>query len=128
MQKFPYPEPIIFNSFKRVTSIYKSFSNLSLRQLAYVIYRSDFMLCLEGLYNHLGNCFNKKTFLILSGFVSEKNIYYSNNILIKKYDSLPCYPCYRQHDCNVNGKPCTNLITSDEVVDVIKKNFNYSIS
>jgi hypothetical protein len=81
------------------------------------------MLCLEGLYNHLGNCFSKKTFLILSGFASEKNIKYSNNILIKKFDHLKCYPCYRL-ECNIKGKPCTNLITSDEVVDIIKNNFN----
>ena len=82
------------------------------------------MLCLDSLYNHLGNCFDKKTFLILSGFVSEKNIKYSNNILIKKFDHLECYPCYRLHDCNIKDKPCTNLITSDEVVEVIKNNLN----
>jgi ADP-heptose:LPS heptosyltransferase len=109
---------------KELSNIRKFYSNLNLRQLAYVIYRSDFMLCLEGLYNHLGNCFNKKTFLILSGFVSEKNIKYSNNILIKKFDHLECYPCYRLHDCNIKNKPCTNLITSDEVVEVIKNNLN----
>jgi ADP-heptose:LPS heptosyltransferase len=108
---------------KELSNIYKFYSNLNLRQLAYIIYRSDFILCLEGLYNHLGNCFNKKTFLILSGFVSEKNIKYSNNILIKKFDDLACYPCYRLYDCNIIGKPCTNLITSNEVVDVIKNNY-----
>lgn len=109
---------------KELSNIHKFYSNLNLRQLAYVIYRSDFILCLEGLYSHMGNCFNKKTFLILSGFLSEKNIYYSNNILIKKFDHLECYPCYRLHDCNIKDKPCTNLITSDEVVEVIKNNFN----
>lgn len=109
---------------KELSNIHKFYSNLNLRQLAYIIYRSDFILCLEGLYNHLGNCFNKKTFLILSGFVSEKNINYSNNILIKKFDHLECYPCYRLYDCNVKGKPCTNLITSNEVVEVIKNNYN----
>jgi ADP-heptose:LPS heptosyltransferase len=109
---------------KELRNIHKFYSNIHLRQLAYIIYRSDFILCLEGLYSHLANCFKKKTFLILSGFISEKNIEYSNNILIKKFDQLACYPCYKLYDCDVEGKPCTNLITSDEVVHLIKDNIN----
>jgi ADP-heptose:LPS heptosyltransferase len=109
---------------KKLSNIFKFYSNLNLRQLAYIIYRSEFLLCLEGLYNHLANCFKKKTFIILSGFVSEKNINYSNNILIKKFDHLECYPCYKLYDCDVYGKPCTNLITSDDVVNIIKNNLN----
>ena len=39
------------------------FLNLKLRELAYIIYKSDFIVSYEGLFNHLAACFEKKTFL-----------------------------------------------------------------
>ena len=35
--------------------------DLNLRELAYVIYRSSFIVSYEGLFNHLASCFDKKT-------------------------------------------------------------------
>jgi len=94
------------------------YNNLSIRELCFVIYKCDFLVCLEGLYNHIANCFKKKTFLILSGFLNEKNITYKNNIIIKNFDNLKCYPCYKIYDCDIPGKPCTNQILES---DLIKK-------
>ena len=36
--------------------------DLSLRELAYIINKSQFVVCYEGFINHLASCFNKKTF------------------------------------------------------------------
>lgn len=92
---------------------------LKLRELAYLIYKSDFVLCIEGLYNHIAAAFDKKTFLILSGFTSEKNVAYKNNIIIKNEENLKCSPCYKLYKCDVPSKPCTNSILPSFVVNKI---------
>ena len=111
-----------FDDEKRLENTNIFFQNLNLRELFFIIYKCEFLVCLEGLYNHIGNCFKKKTFLILSGFLHEKNITYSNNIIIKKFDNLSCYPCYKIYDCDISGKPCTNNIMIADVVKVINSN------
>lgn len=99
------------------------FHSLSLRELSYLIYRSEFVLCLEGLYNHIAAAFDKKTFLILSGFTTTKNVEYKNNIIIKNEENLKCSPCYKLYNCDIHGKPCTNQISPDNVVKKINEFF-----
>ena len=106
------------NTDHKLIGTLRFYNNLNLRELCFIIYKCKFLVCLEGLYNHIANCFNKKTFLILSGFLNEKNITYKNNIIIKNFDNLTCYPCYKIYDCDIPGKPCTNQILEN---DLIKK-------
>ena len=94
----------------------------SLRELAYIVSKSKFFVCQEGFYYHLSNSFNNKKYLIMSGFMHKKNIYYNNNTtFIEKLDGLKCYPCYKLYDCDVDGKPCTNKINPSQVIATIRK-------
>ena len=110
---------------KKLDNVKSVYNNISLRELFFIIYKSDFVLCLEGFYNHIAAAFEKKTFLLLSGFVSENNINYKNSFMIEKYKKLNCAPCYKLFKCDIFGKPCTSAITSKDVIDFIKKNNNY---
>jgi ADP-heptose:LPS heptosyltransferase len=101
------------------------YSKFNLREIAYIIYKSKLLLCLEGFYYHLANSFRIKKILIMSGFMSQKNIYYknNNNIIIKNINKLKCYPCYKLDKCDIPKKPCTNLISYKYVIKKIIKNY-----
>jgi len=45
-------EPLLENTIHKL--------DLSIREMAYIIFKSKFVLTLEGLYNHLASCFDKK--------------------------------------------------------------------
>jgi hypothetical protein len=77
---------------------------------------------LEGLYNHLASCFDKKTFIILSGMLPVSASYYKNNVVISKFEDLDCAPCYKLNNCVKSEKLCTTQITPEYVVDMINKN------
>lgn len=111
------------NEFK-LNNTYKSYFNLSLRELAYLIYNSRFLVSMEGLYNHIASAFNKKNFLIHTGFLHIDSFKYSNNILIEKNLNLDCYPCY-ELNCKNHKPHCENILTSRYAIEVIKKNLNY---
>lgn len=104
---------------KKLNNTYNVFDNINLRELFYLVYQSKFILCLEGLYNHVAAAFKKKTFLILSGFISENHVKYKNNVIIQKYQSLICAPCYKLYDCDIENKPCTNNISTDDVIKLL---------
>lgn len=106
-------EPLLENAIHKL--------DLSIREMAYIIFRSKFVLTLEGLYNHLASCFDKKTFIILSGMLPVEASYYKNNVIISKFDDLDCAPCYKLNDCVKSEKFCTTRITSDYVANVINK-------
>jgi hypothetical protein len=107
-------EPLLENSIQKF--------NVTLRELAYIIFRSKFVLTLEGLYNHLASCFDKKTFIILSGMLPVAASYYRNNVIISKFENLDCAPCYKLNSCVKSEKLCTTQITPEYVVDMINKN------
>ena len=91
--------------------------NLNLRELAYVVYKSEFLVTYEGLFNHLASCFNKKNFLIHTGFLPIEAFNYKNNILIENNKDYPCYPCY-----DINCKDHLNLTKKNiKIEEVIKK-------
>jgi ADP-heptose:LPS heptosyltransferase len=91
--------------------------NLNLRELAYVVYKSEFLVTYEGLFNHIASCFNKKNFLIHTGFLPIEAFNYKNNILIENNKDYPCYPCY-----DINCKDHLNLTKKNiKIEEVIKK-------
>lgn len=72
----------------------KHLLDLNLRELAYVIYRSKFIVSYEGLFNHLASCFDKKIFIIHTGFLPIDAFKYKNNVIIENNKDYPCYPCF----------------------------------
>ena len=99
----------------------KCYFNISLRELAFIISNSNFLVCMEGMFNHMASASNKKNFLIHTGFSTMESVKYSNNILIEKNLKLKCYPCF-SFDCTEHRKHCDENLTSDYAINIIKKN------
>jgi len=97
-------------------------SKTSIRELGYLFSRAFFLLTHEGFYSHLSSCFNLKTFVIHPGISMISNLSYSNTIHIQKINNLDCYPCYLKNNCFKKKQLCMENITSNEVIDLIKKN------
>ena len=95
--------------------------NLDLRELAYVISECEFMVSYEGLFNHISSCFNKKNFLIHTGFLPVEFAYYKNNILIENNKLINCYPCYN-FDCKDHTKLVNEFLTEEFVIKKISSN------
>jgi hypothetical protein len=100
----------------------KCYFNISLREVAFIIYNSNFLLSMEGMFNHMASAVDKKSFLIHTGFLTMESIKYSNNTIIEKNSELKCYPCFSLN-CTEHSKHCDENLSSDYVIDVIKKNF-----
>jgi len=99
----------------------ESYLGLDFRSTAYLISKANFLVTYEGLFNHIASCFNKKNFLIHTGFLPTEASHYDNNILIQKNDKLKCYPCYLLK-CSYHKTLYKNYLTRDYIIDVIKKN------
>ena len=100
-------------------------SKTSLRELGYLFSQASFLLTHEGFYSHFSSCFNLKTFVIHPGISMINNLKYPNTIHIQKIDNLDCYPCYLKNNCTKQKQICMENITSEDVVDVIKKNTDF---
>lgn len=94
----------------------------SIRELAFLIKKSDYVVCLEGFFAHLSSCFNTKAYVIYSGIVPVSNLIYDNVIEISNTKNLKCFPCYRVLDCNLEKKYCTENISALDVIKKIKEN------
>jgi len=97
--------------------------DLPLRELAFVISKCEFIVCYEGFFNHLASCFNKKTFVIHTGFLSEQAFKYKNNIIIHNNEKIKCYPCY-DLICDSHHENVLQNITSEFLVKKIMNNIN----
>ena len=86
-----------------------------------MICNSDFLVCMEGMYNHMASAVNKKKNLIHTGFLTMQSVKYPNNILIEKNLKLKCYPCF-SFDCTEHRKHCDENLTSDYAIDIINRN------
>ena len=94
----------------------------SIRELFYIVYKSNFILSNDGALNHIANCFNKKSFVILSGFTHEEFIKYKNTKLISRLPQIKCAPCYLKTECPNERKFCTEDISVDDVLKAININ------
>ena len=99
----------------------EKYLDLDLRKLAFLISKCEFLVSYEGLFNHIASCFDKKNFLIHTGFLHEEAFYYKNNIIIEKNKDLKCYPCY-SIDCKTHREDCLKNITNDYAVKIIERN------
>jgi hypothetical protein len=98
---------------------YRKYLDISLRELAFIIFKSDFIVSMEGMFNHLASAFKKKNFLVHMGFMKMETIYYPNNILIHKNFDLKCYPCFL-FECPEHSKLCEEKLTSEYAVKIIQ--------
>ena len=95
--------------------------DLDLRSLAFVISKCNFLVTYEGLFNHLASCFEKKTFLIHTGFLPVEAFKYQNNIIVEKNSKMKCYPCF-DIECKNHHNNCMENLSKDFVINSIKKN------
>ena len=95
--------------------------DIELRKLAFIIFKCDFLVTYEGLFNHLASCFEKKNFLIHTGFLPIEASYYKNNIIIEKNMNLNCYPCF-SINCNNHKEFCNDYIKEEHVINKIREN------
>ena len=100
-------------------------SKTSLRELGYLFSRANFLLTHEGFYSHFSSCFNLKTFVIHPGISMISNLSYTNTIHVQKINNLDCYPCYLKNNCIKQKQLCMENITSNDLVDIIKKNTSF---
>ena len=106
-------EPILSNCDKML--------DLNLREVAYVISKCEFLVTYEGLFNHLASCFQKKNFVIHTGFLPVEAFKYENNIIIEKNSNMNCYPCY-DLECKDHNKKCLENLSTAYVLDKIEQN------
>ncbi len=99
----------------------KIFFDLNIRKVAYIVSKCQFLVCYEGFFNHLASCFDKKTFLIHTGFLPYESFKYKNNVIIENNENISCYPCY-DLICKTHEKQVSKSITSELVLNKIKKN------
>ena len=98
-----------------------NFMNLEIRKTAYLIKKCQFIFTYEGLFNHIASSFEKKTFLIHSGFLPIEAFFYKNTIVIEKNSKISCYPCY-SIDCKNHRKEFLDNVTDDFVIKRIEEN------
>lgn len=106
-------EPVLENCEKML--------DLSLREVAYVISKCEFIVTYEGLFNHLASCFQKKSFVIHTGFLPTEAFKYKNNVIIEQNSKMDCYPCF-DLDCNEHSKKILNNMENNYVVNKIELN------
>ena len=104
----------------------KIYFDLHLRKVAYIVSKCEFIVCYEGFFNHLASCFNKKTFLIHTGFLPIESFKYKNNIIIENNKNLSCYPCY-DLICENHKKRVLENLRTEFVLQKIKKNLENSL-
>lgn len=95
--------------------------DLDLRKLSYIIKISEFVICYEGLFNHIASCFNKKNFLIHTGFLPLSFSHYPNNIVIENNANMSCFPCYK-FDCKDHNKSINENLSEEFVIKKINDN------
>ena len=99
----------------------KNMLNLNIREVAFVISKCQFIVTYEGLFNHLASCFQKKNFVIHTGFLPIEAFKYKNNIIIEKNSEMDCYPCFKI-DCESHSKKILRNMDNEYVVSKIKSN------
>ena len=95
----------------------------SLRSLAWLVSRAAFVLCLEGLYNHLAAAFRTPAFVVCSGFAHPELAAYPTSVMLAAAQPPPCAPCWLRTPCPVPGKPCMSELTPESVAATIARRF-----
>jgi ADP-heptose:LPS heptosyltransferase len=102
----------------------KQLSNTSKRELFFLIQKSNFVLANDTSLNHIANCFNIKSFVIMSGFIHKDWVKYKNTIVVTREPQIECSPCYLKEPCFRDIKYCTEDIKVEKVKEIITKNID----
>jgi ADP-heptose:LPS heptosyltransferase len=95
----------------------------TLREFFFLVKSSFFVIGDEGSLNHIAACFDKKSFVVMSGFTPSKLISYSNTTVISRNPNIECSPCYLvKKNCFREKKFCTEDIKVNQVLQCI---FNF---
>jgi len=97
-------------------------NTLTLRELAFVISRANFVLSNEGLLNHLSAAVGVKSFVVFSGFSHVELANYDTTIPIVNIPQVECSPCWLLEKCPKQKKWCTEKITIEQVCELIMEN------
>ena len=95
------------------------------REFFFLIKNSNFVLANDTSLNHIANCFNIKSFVIMSGFINKEFIEYKNTIIINREPQIECSPCYLKDPCFRDVKYCTEDIKVEKVKEIILKKVDY---
>jgi len=91
----------------------------SLRELAYIMSKAQFVLCGEGLLNHLAASVGTKSFVIFTGFNDPSIANYETTTPITAKVMPDCAPCWLQTPCPCLNDICMIGITTSMVVECI---------
>ncbi len=103
----------------------KQLSNTSIRELFFLIQNSNFVVANDTSLNHIANCFNVKSFVIMSGFIHKNWVKYKNTIVVAREPQIECSPCYLKEPCFRDVQYCTEDIKVEKVKEIITKNTDY---
>jgi ADP-heptose:LPS heptosyltransferase len=92
-----------------------------LRELAAIIKSARFLLCGEGMLNHISAAFGVPSFVIQSGYTPPEVAAYPSTHLICRSPPMHCAPCWIEGPCTVPGKPCTGDISAQQVIHAIQQ-------
>lgn len=93
----------------------------TIRELAYLLKCSDFVLANEGLFNHLAAAVDTRSYVVFGGFHPVEIANYKTTIPIVA-DNLPdCAPCWLLDKCPKPSMYCFEGVTPDKVVESIVK-------
>ena len=92
----------------------------SLRELAFLIKKAKFVLADEGLFNHLASSVGSTSIVVHSGFSSSELAKYKRTISIVNNPQVECSPCWLKEKCPKKIKFCTELISINQVINVIQ--------
>ena len=87
----------------------------TLRELFYIVSRSQFVFANEGLINHIASALKIKSYVISSGFSSISLAKYTNSVFFNTNDSCDRSPCWLLEECGISGKPCLSNIDPEIV-------------
>jgi len=87
----------------------------TLRELFYIVSRSQFVFANEGLINHIASALKIKSYVISSGFSSISLAKYTNSVFFNTNDSCDRSPCWLLEECGISGKPCLSNINPEIV-------------
>ena len=96
----------------------------TIRELFFLVQNSSFVLSNDGSLNHIANCFNTPSFVIMSGFTHNDYIKYNNSIIISREPQIECAPCYLKEPCHRERKFCTEDISVEMVKKIILESYN----
>lgn len=95
----------------------------TIRELFYLISKSEFIVCQEGAYNHIANSFEKKAITIFTGFNPVKIYSYSTTIGVQKKELPNCSPCMLIKEKCQNNMCCITSKVIEKAIYKIKENY-----